>query len=94
MREKYIETKLRDRVKEKGGRAIKFVSPGTNGMPDRLILLPGGRVVFTEVKAPGKNLRPLQELRARQLRELGFQVYMVDSPAGVDQLVEEIFDGV
>ena len=90
MREKTIEQKLRDRVKQRGGKAVKFVSPGMNGMPDRLILVPGGRVAFVEVKAPGKKPTPLQELRAEQLRELGFQVYTVDSVEAVQQVVEEV----
>lgn len=95
MREKMIEQKLRDKVKQCGGKAVKFVSPGMNGMPDRLILIPGGRVVFVEVKAPGKKPTPLQEKRAQELREMGFSVYMVDSVEAVQQVVEEVMpDGV
>lgn len=90
MREKYIESKLRDKVKQRGGKAVKFVSPGCNGMPDRILLLPGGRVVFAEVKAPGKKPTPLQEKRAKELRELGFKVYTVDSVEAVQQLVDEV----
>jgi len=90
MREKYIESKLRDKVKQRGGRAVKFVSPGYNGMPDRILLLPGGRIAFAEVKAPGKKPTPLQEKRARELRELGFTVYVVDSVEAVQQLVGEV----
>ena len=65
MREKIIEQKFRAAVRAAGGVAVKFVSPGLDGMPDRLALLPGGRMAFVEVKAPGKKPRPLQEARHR-----------------------------
>lgn len=72
MREKLIEQQLIKSVKDIGGIALKIVSPGFDGMPDRLILLPNRKVAFVEVKAPGKTLRPLQEKRKRQLEALGF----------------------
>ena len=78
MREKIIEQKFRVAVRAAGGVAVKFVSPGLDGMPDRLALLPGGRMAFVEVKAPGKKPRPLQEARHRMLRRLGFKVYVLD----------------
>lgn len=59
MREKLIEQKLVKAVKAAGGLCPKFVSPGMAGMPDRLVLLPGSRLAFVEVKAPGKKPRPL-----------------------------------
>ena len=83
MREKTIETKLVIAIKDMGGIAPKFMSPGFDGMPDRIVLLPGGRMGFVEVKAPGKVPRPLQEARHRMLRRLGFQVYLLDA---VDQI--------
>ncbi|SFS01614.1 VRR-NUC domain-containing protein, partial [Anaeromicropila populeti] len=58
--EKRIEQKMTQEVKKLGGRAVKFVSPGWDGVPDRIVFFPGGRVAFVEVKAPGKKLRPLQ----------------------------------
>ena len=58
MREKTIEAKLVQAVRTKGGLALKFTSPGFDGVPDRLVLLPGGRIAFIELKAPGKTLRP------------------------------------
>ena len=61
MREKLIEQKLIKAVKDIGGIALKIVSPGFDGMPDRLILLPDKKIAFVEVKALGKTLRPLQE---------------------------------
>ena len=67
MLEKSVEQKLVAAVKQLGGIAPKFVSPGLDGVPDRIILLPGGRMGFVECKAPGKTLRPLQVQRKRQL---------------------------
>ena len=78
MREKLIEQKLIKAVKDIGGIALKIVSPGFDGMPDRLILLPNRKAAFVEVKAPGKTLRPLQEKRKRQLEALGFLVFCLD----------------
>jgi len=83
MREKTIEKKLILAIKDMGGIAPKFMSPGFDGMPDRIVLLPGGRMGFVEVKAPGKAPRPLQEARHRMLRLLGFKVYVLDT---VDQI--------
>ena len=83
MREKTIEKKLIIAAKDMGGIAPKFISPGLDGMPDRIVLLPGGRMGFVEVKAPGKVPRPLQEARHRMLRMLGFKVYVLDT---VDQI--------
>ena len=83
MREKTIEKKLVIAAKDMGGIAPKFMSPGFDGMPDRIVLLPGGRMGFVEVKAPGKVPRPLQEARHRMLRMLGFKVYVLDT---VDQI--------
>lgn len=70
--EKSIEQKLRMETKKMGGWAVKFNSPGLDGMPDRLVLFPGGKLGFVELKAPGKKMRPLQEKRKRTLEELGF----------------------
>lgn len=90
MRESMIESRLREEAKKRGGMAIKFVSPGFNGVPDRLVLMPCGRVAFIELKAPGKTPRALQLKRKRQLEKLGFQVYIVD---GVEQ-IGGILDGL
>jgi hypothetical protein len=62
-------------VKKRGGICPKFISPGMDGVPDRLALLPGVRIAFIELKAEGKTLRPLQVRRKRQLEALGFSVY-------------------
>ncbi len=90
MREKTIEQKFREAVKNAGGLALKFTSPGLDGMPDRLALLPGGRMAFVEVKAPGKKPRPLQLARHRTLRQLGFRVYVLDDEKQIGGIIDEI----
>ena len=74
MREKIIEQKLVTAVKKQGGICPKFVSPGFDGVPDRLVLLPHGKIAFVELKANGRKMRPLQVRRKRQLEQLGFLV--------------------
>lgn len=90
MNEEFIEQKLVKAVKNKGGAALKFVSPGVDGVPDRIVLLPGGRVGFVELKSPGKKMRPLQERRKRQLEALGFRVWCVNSPEQIGGVIDEI----
>ena len=90
MREKIIEKELVRAVKDKGGIAPKFASPGFDGMPDRLVLLPRGRMGFVELKAPGRKPRPLQLVRHRLLRRLGFKVYVIDEINQIDSVLEEI----
>ena len=90
MREKTIEQHLVKAVKNSGGIAPKLVSPGFDGMPDRLVLLPGGKIGFVEVKAPGKEPRPLQVARHGLLRRLGFKVYVLDSPEQIGGILDEI----
>jgi len=90
MREKIIEKELVRAVKDKGGIAPKFTSPGFDGMPDRLVLLPSGRMAFVELKAPGKKPRALQMARHRLLRRLGFKVYVIDEINQIDSVLEEI----
>lgn len=88
MRERDIERKLIQAVRQTGGLALKFVSPGFNGVPDRLLLFPNGRAAFCEVKAPREKPRPLQVHRMEQLRCLGFRVYVVDSLDAVQNIVQ------
>ena len=90
MREKKIEQQLVKEVKDIGGIALKIVSPGFDGMPDRLILLPGRKIAFVEVKAPGKTLRPLQEKRKRQLEALGFLVFCLDNTEEIEVMINAI----
>ena len=70
--------------------AVKFTSPGLDGMPDRLALLPGGRIAFVEVKAPGKKPRPLQIARHNLLRALGFSVYVLDDEKQIEKIITEM----
>jgi len=88
--ERTIEQKLAARTRAMGGIAPKFTSPGFDGMPDRLVLLPGGRMGFVELKAPGRKPRPLQLVRHRLLRRLGFKVYVIDEINQIDSVLEEI----
>ena len=90
MREKELECKLAKAVRDSGGLALKFVSPNLNGVPDRLLLFPGGRAAFAEVKAPGQKPRPLQVHRMEQLRKLGFKVFVVDDMEQIGGIIDEI----
>lgn len=90
MREREIERKLVSAVKSRGGICPKFVSPGFNGMPDRVVLLPHGKFGFVEVKRPGEKPRPLQTARHRLLRKLGFLVFVLDGEEQIGGMIDEI----
>ena len=90
MRERQIEQQLVAAVRKRGGLCPKWVSPGLDGVPDRIILLPGGRVAFAELKAPGKTLRTQQRYRKAQLERLGFRVYVIDSKEQIGGVLDEI----
>ena len=90
MLESMVEKKLVTEVKKRGGLAVKFVSPGLDGVPDRLVLFPGGRLAFVELKAPGKKMRPLQIKRAKMLGALGFKVYCIDDAKMIGGVLDEI----
>lgn len=90
MRENVIERQLAMAVKKMGGMAVKFVSPGLDGVPDRIVLLPDKKMAFVELKAPGKKLRPLQQKRRRQLEALGFPVYVIDGAEQIGGVLDEI----
>ncbi|MED5845998.1 VRR-NUC domain-containing protein [Streptococcus anginosus] len=90
MDEKSIEQKLVKAAKSKGGLCLKLVCPGFDGMPDRLVLLPNGHIGFVEVKAPGKKPRALQLARHRQLRNLGFQVFVLDNKEQIEEILIQI----
>ncbi len=93
MQEKDLERKLVEAVKAAGGIAPKFVSPGFNGMPDRLALLPGGKIAFVEVKGYGMKPRPLQIKRHQMLQQLGFKVYVLDDKRQIQRIVSGIVGG-
>ena len=90
MKEKFIEQKFTQAVKAAGGIAPKFVSPGFDGMPDRLVLLPKGMMAFVEVKAANGRVRPLQVARHLLLRRLGFKVYVLNDIAQIPIIIDEI----
>jgi hypothetical protein len=92
MRERDIEAYLRDQVRKAGGRAYKFTSPGNNGVPDRIVTLPGGRIAFAELKAPGKKPTPLQINQHRFIRNQGLPVVTIDSKEGVDEFIRQLTD--
>jgi hypothetical protein len=86
--EKTIEQYLRNEIKAIGGKAYKFVSPGNDGVPDRLICLPGKIMVLVETKAPGKRSTPLQRKRQQEFADFGFPVFTdIDSTEKVDLVV-------
>jgi Holliday junction resolvase len=90
MLEQEIEQQLVRAVKKMGGRAVKFMSPGFDGMPDRLVLLPGGKCGFVEVKAPGKKPRALQVVRHEMLKTWGFKVYVADAKEQIEEIINDI----
>ena len=89
MREKSIESQLKKEVKLRGGLCEKWNS-GTSGWPDRIVILPDGKVGMVEVKAPGKTPRPLQVKRHRQLRALGIKVFVLDNPEQIGGILDGI----
>lgn len=78
MLEKDVEKALLKRVKSEGGLCLKFTSPGNAGVPDRIILMPGGKIKFVEVKRPGKKPTTLQNYWIDKLRALGFEAEYID----------------
>jgi ribosomal protein S6 len=79
MREKLVEAALVKRVKALGGTCEKFTSPGRRSVPDRIVTLPGGRIVFVEVKAPGKKTTELQDRDHARRMQMGCEVIVIDN---------------
>ena len=90
MRERDLERYTTMVITSYGGLALKFISPGYAGVPDRLVLLPGGKMCFMELKAPGRKPRPLQVRRIEQLRALGFKVYVVDGKEEIGGIINAL----
>lgn len=88
MLEKDLEAKLVKAVKAMGGRCLKWVCPGNRGVPDRIALLPGGRVVFIEMKRPQGKVDPLQIYWNRVLTELGFEACTISNLAELEQAIK------
>ncbi len=87
IRESDIEKYLTKQVKLLGGKAYKWVSPGNNGVPDRIVFLPKGHIIFVELKAPGKMPTELQTHQHRKLNALGHDVFVLDGMAKVDDFI-------
>ena len=90
MRESLIEQHLVKEDNRRDGLCLKFNSQSMTGIPDRIILMKNGTVGFVEVKQKGKKPRPLQELRMKQLRRLGFKVYTLDEKEKIGEILDEI----
>lgn len=90
MLEKELERKFCIRAKELGGKAYKFVSPGNDGVPDRLVVLPGGHIGFVELKQQGKKPTALQNKKIRELRKMGCFVTVLDRPEDIDHVLSQI----
>lgn len=88
--EKKLEQKLVKAVRDIGGLALKFVSPGCDGVPDRLILIAYGKVAFVEVKAKGKKPRPIQIRRINQIKNLGFLVFILDYEKDIPSIIQQV----
>ena len=88
--EREIERYFKAQLEKRGALVFKFVSPGQTGVPDRVVLLPGGRVVFAEMKAPGEKPRPLQRAVFARMAKAGHPVYIIDSREAVKKFVEEV----
>lgn len=89
MRESEIEKYLRKRVRDNDGLCWKFVSPGTAGVPDRIVVLKK-RIYFVELKAPSKRMRKLQEYRRAQLEASGQLVLLVDTKSKVEDFIKAV----
>lgn len=89
--EKYIEKKLKDEVKRRGGVALKFSSGSEVGFPDRCVLLPGGRCYWVELKTTGEKPRAIQRYRHNQLKRLGFEVFVIDSTNLINQFINTVW---
>lgn len=89
--EKDTERYLNRRVKALGGRSYKWVSPGCSGVPDRIVVMPGGRAVFVELKSEGRTSTDQQKRRQAELRKLGCTVYAdIDTKEKVREMLDEI----
>ena len=93
MRERDVENRLNEKIKTLGGLCLKWTSPGHTGVPDRIVFLPGGRIYFVELKAPGKRPRPRQDFMARELLAQGHKVYALDTINKVDAWIDRVENG-
>lgn len=88
MLEKQIENYFVQLLQKRKCLCWKFVSPGIAGVPDRIIILPFGKVVFAEIKAPGGKLRKLQKIRCKQLEMQNVDVWQIDSKEKIEKFIK------
>ena len=91
--ENEIEKKLVDQVKKLGGQAFKFISPNHAGIPDRLVILPGNKIGFAEIKRPGGKTRRLQDNQIAFLKSLGCMVWVIDNEEKIDKFIKKLQGG-
>lgn len=89
-----LERKFKKAVEAEGGLCLKFVSPGKRGVPDRICLFPGGKIVFAEIKAPDGRLHPLQKKCIQELSQLGHDVAVIWSVEDIEKFTEWVKRGV
>lgn len=89
MREQIIEKYLIDEIKRVGGKSYKWVSPGNNGVPDRIVIFPNGKIIFVELKAPGKKPTVYQRIVIRELIKLNCDVLVIDILEQIDELIKK-----
>lgn len=95
MLEKELEERLIKQVMDKGGVAYKFVSPAHRGVPDRILLFPGAKIGFVEVKRPGLGrLTKLQEFEIERLRAMDFPVFVLSDPEQIPEIISEVLSGI
>ena len=94
MRERVIEKTLRKKITDRGGRFYKWTSPGNDGVPDRIVILPNGRIIFVELKTDEGQLSEIQKYQQKILADLGCNVTTVYGSGGADNFVREVLDGV
>lgn len=85
--EKTLERKLSQEIKALGGWSLKLLAQHISGLPDRLCLLPGGVMFFVEVKSTGQKPRKIQLHVQNKLRELGFEVFVIDNTPDLKKLI-------
>ena len=88
--EKDLERFLDKAVRQLGGTTLKIFNPWVVGYPDRLVLMPGGRTMFVELKSTGEQPRKIQQVRHEQLRGLGFEVRVIDKRKQIEQLIHDL----
>ena len=88
--ERNIEKYLVNKVKSLGGLALKWVSPGYVGVPDRIVLLPNGKMFFVECKDKDGRLSPVQAARIKKLESLGSRVFVINSKEQIEKILEEV----